>query len=59
MRESLSDTAKVISRYVDVIMARTLKHETMLGLAEHATVPVINGLTDYNHPTQLVCDVLT
>lgn len=59
VRESLSDTAKVISRYVDVIMARTLKHETMLGLAEHATVPVINGLTGYNHPTQVVCDVLT
>ncbi len=59
VRESLADTAKVISRYVDVIMARTLKHETMLGLAEHATVPVINGLTDYNHPTQVVCDVFT
>ena len=59
VRESLADTARVISRYVDVIMARTLKHETMLGLAEHATVPVINGLTDYNHPTQVVCDVFT
>ncbi len=59
VRESLSDTAQVISRYVDVIMARTLKHETMLGLVKHATVPVINGLTDYNHPTQVVCDVLT
>jgi len=59
VRESLADTAKVISRYVDVIMARTLKHETILGLAEHATVPVINGLTDYNHPTQVVCDVFT
>lgn len=59
VRESLADTAKVISRYVDVIMARTLKHETILGLAEHATVPVINGLTDYNHPTQAVCDVFT
>ena len=59
VRESLADTAQVISRYVDVIMARTLKHETMLGLVEHATVPVINGLTDYNHPTQVVCDVLT
>jgi putrescine carbamoyltransferase len=44
---------------VDVIMARTLKHETILELAKHATVPVINGLTDYNHPTQVVCDVLT
>ncbi len=59
VRESLGDTAQVISRYVDVIMARTLKHETMLGLAKFATVPVINGLTDYNHPTQVVCDVLT
>jgi putrescine carbamoyltransferase len=59
VRESLSDTAKVISRMVDVIMARTLKHETMLGLAAAASVPVINGLTDYNHPTQVVCDVFT
>ena len=59
VRESLGDTTQVISRYVDVIMARTLKHETMLGLAKYASVPVINGLTDYNHPTQVVCDVLT
>jgi putrescine carbamoyltransferase len=59
VRESLYDTARVISRMVDVIMARTLKHETMLGLAAAATVPVINGLTDYNHPTQVVCDVFT
>ena len=59
VRESLGDTAQVISRYVDVIMARTLKHETMMGLAKYATVPLINGLTDYNHPTQVVCDVLT
>lgn len=58
-RESLSDTAAVLSRMCDVIMARTLKHSTMLGLAEAASVPVINGLTDYNHPTQVVCDVLT
>ena len=58
-RESLSDTAKVLSRMVGVIMARTLKHETILGMAEAATVPVINGLTDYNHPTQAVCDVFT
>jgi putrescine carbamoyltransferase len=59
VRESLGDTAQVISRYVDVIMARTLKHETIEGIAKYATVPVINGLTDYNHPTQVVCDVLT
>ncbi|HEX2980772.1 MAG TPA: putrescine carbamoyltransferase [Anaerolineaceae bacterium] len=59
VRESLGDTSKVISRMVDVIMARTLKHETVVNLAKDATVPVINGLTDYNHPTQVVCDVLT
>jgi putrescine carbamoyltransferase len=59
VRESLYDTARVISRMVDVILARTLKHETVVRLAEAATVPVINGLTDYNHPTQVVCDVFT
>ncbi len=58
-RESIYDTARVISRMVDVIMARTLKHATTVKLAEAATVPVINGLTDYNHPTQVVCDVFT
>lgn len=59
VRESIYDTAKVISRMVDVIMARTLKHETIVNLAKAATVPVINGLTDYNHPTQVICDVFT
>jgi putrescine carbamoyltransferase len=59
VRESLYDTAQVLSRMCDCIMARTLKHETVLNLAKYATVPVINGLTDYNHPTQVVCDVLT
>lgn len=59
VRESMHDTAKVLSRMCDIIMARTLKHETMTELARHAEVPVINGLTDYNHPTQVVCDVLT
>lgn len=59
VRESIYDTARVISRMVDGMMARTLRHETMLQLAQAATVPVINGLTDYNHPTQVVCDVFT
>jgi putrescine carbamoyltransferase len=58
-RESLSDTAEVLSRMVDVVMIRALKHATVTGFAAAATVPVINGLTDYNHPTQVVCDVLT
>ncbi len=59
VRESLYDTVQVLSRMCDAILARTLKHETMLSLAKHASVPVINGLTDYNHPTQVVCDLLT
>ena len=58
-RESIRDTAQVISRMVDVIEARTLKHQTVLDLAANATVPVLNGLTDYNHPTQVVCDIFT
>ncbi|MBN1149088.1 MAG: putrescine carbamoyltransferase [Anaerolineales bacterium] len=58
-RETIADTARVLSRMCDVIEARTLKHETVLELAKYATVPVINGLTDFNHPTQVVCDVLT
>ncbi len=59
VRESMYDTAKVLSRMCDAIQARTLKHSTITELARHADVPVINGLTDYNHPTQVVCDVLT
>jgi len=59
VRESLYDTAQVLSRMCDAIMARTLKHETITSLAKFASVPVINGLTDYNHPTQVVCDLLT
>jgi putrescine carbamoyltransferase len=59
VRESLYDTAKVLSRMCDVIEARALKHETVVELARYCEVPVINGLTDYNHPTQVVCDLLT
>ena len=59
VRESIYDTAKVLSRMCDIIEARTLEHSTIVDLAKYAEVPVINGLTGYNHPTQVVCDVLT
>ncbi|OUS07647.1 ornithine carbamoyltransferase [Rhodobacterales bacterium 52_120_T64] len=57
--ESIADTARVLSRYVDMIMIRTFDEATLLELAEHATVPVINGLTDRTHPCQIMADVLT
>jgi ornithine carbamoyltransferase len=57
--ETIHDTAKVLSRYVDAIMARTFAHDTVTGLAEHATVPVINGLTDLLHPCQALADYFT
>ena len=58
-RESIYDTAKVLSRMCDVIEARTLKHDTCVELARWSDVPVINGLTDVNHPTQAICDIFT
>lgn len=58
-REAVKDVARVISRYNDGIMARLFSHEHMLELAEFASVPVINGLTDYNHPCQVMGDILT
>jgi ornithine carbamoyltransferase len=57
--ETIHDTAKVISRYVDGIMARTFAYQTILELARNATVPVINGLTDYDHPCQALSDLFT
>jgi ornithine carbamoyltransferase len=57
--ESLADTARVMSRYVDGLMVRTFAHENVIELARHATVPVINGLTDLHHPCQVLADVLT
>ena len=57
--ETIADTAKVLSRYVDAIMIRTLEHATVVELAESATVPVINGLTRHSHPCQIMADVLT
>ncbi|WP_172332506.1 ornithine carbamoyltransferase [Mangrovicoccus sp. HB161399] len=57
--ESIADTARVLSRYVDLIMIRTFGEETLLELAEHATVPVINGLTNRSHPCQIMADLQT
>ncbi|BCX19365.1 MAG: ornithine carbamoyltransferase [Geminicoccaceae bacterium] len=57
--ETIADTARVLSRYVDAIMIRTDAHAKLLEMAAHASVPVINGLTDASHPCQIVADVLT
>ncbi len=57
--ETIGDTAKVLSRYVDGIMYRAYKHEHMLELARHATIPVINGLSDLEHPCQTITDLYT
>ena len=58
-REPVKDIARVLSRYVDAIMARTFEHSTVTDLAKYATVPVINALTDWSHPCQAMADVLT
>jgi ornithine carbamoyltransferase len=57
--ESVADTARVMSRYVHAIMARVYKHETLIELSKNSTVPVINGLSDLEHPCQLLADLLT
>jgi ornithine carbamoyltransferase len=57
--ETIADTARVLSRYVDGIMIRTLDHDMLLELARHATVPIINGLTHRSHPCQVLADVMT
>lgn len=58
-RESPADVARVLSGYVDGIMARVLHHDHILELAEYASIPVINGLSNYNHPAQTLADLLT
>jgi len=58
-RESVSDIARVLSRFNDIIMARLFDHSHILELAKYAEVPVINGLTDFNHPCQIVADIFT
>jgi ornithine carbamoyltransferase len=57
--ETIADTARVLSRYVDAIMIRTLDHEMVVELARNANVPVINGLTRHSHPCQIMADVMT
>lgn len=57
--ETVEDTAKVLSRFVDGIMLRANAHATLVSLAHNASVPVINGLTDYNHPCQIMADLQT
>jgi ornithine carbamoyltransferase len=57
--ETVADTARVLSRYADIIMIRTDDHQKLLDLAEYATVPVINGLTDNSHPCQIMADIMT
>ena len=57
--ETIADTARVMSRYVDGIMIRTLDHEIVSELARHASIPVINGLTKFSHPCQVMADVMT
>ena len=57
--ETVADTAKVLSRYVDAIMIRTTNPQNLTDMAENATIPVINGLTDHSHPCQIMADVMT
>ncbi|MEO0912187.1 MAG: ornithine carbamoyltransferase [Pseudomonadota bacterium] len=57
--ETIADTARVLSRYVDLIMIRTFEENTLLEMAEYASVPVINGLTNESHPCQIMADVMT
>ena len=58
-REAVKDIGRVLSRYNDMIMARLFEHKHMLELSESATVPIVNGLTNYNHPCQIMADLLT
>lgn len=58
-REAVKDIAQVISRYNDILMARLFNHEDIEELAAHAFIPIINGLTDYNHPCQVMADAFT
>jgi ornithine carbamoyltransferase len=58
-RESIADVSRVLSGYVDAVMARVFEHEHILKLAEYSSVPIVNGLSDFNHPCQAMADMLT
>lgn len=58
-REAVKDIARTLSRYLDGVVARTFRHQDMLELAEHSTIPVINGLSDFSHPCQALTDLFT
>ena len=58
-REAIKDISRLFSRYNDIIMARLFDHDHILELAEYSNIPVINGLTDYNHPCQIMADIMT
>ena len=58
-REAIKDISRVFSRYNDIVMARLFDHEHILELAQHSSVPIVNGLTDYNHPCQIMADIFT
>jgi len=58
-REAIKDISRLFSRYNDIIMARLFDHQHIIELAQYADIPVINGLTDYNHPCQIIADILT
>ena len=58
-REAIKDVSRVLSRYNDMIMARLFYHEHIIELAEHSSIPIVNGLTDYNHPCQIMTDIFT
>lgn len=57
--ETVADTARVLSRYIDCVMLRANKHSSLIELAENGHIPIINGLTDYSHPCQIMADILT
>ena len=58
-REAIKDISRVFSRYNDMIMARLFDHKHIIELAQHSSIPIVNGLTDYNHPCQIMTDIFT